>query len=98
MNVSPQVVDRPIPALNQDEVENDPARKEESASYSKLVSTFMRTDFDSTRKRVARRLQAARNSDDDVTRFLVEAALNRLREEGQFDSFEGALTDGSAAG
>ncbi len=97
MNVSPQVVDRPIPELNQDEVESDPERKAESASYSKLVSTFMRTDFDSTRKRVARRLQAARNSDDDVTRFLVEAALNRLREEGQFDSFESALSEGSSA-
>lgn len=78
-------------------IENDPERKAEAASYSKLVSTFIRTDFDSTRKRVARRLQAARDSEDQVTRYLVESALNRLREEGQFDSFQAALGDTAAA-
>jgi cell division GTPase FtsZ len=87
---------QPIPDVNPDEIDNDPERKAEAASYNKLVSTFMRTDFDSTRKRVARRLQAARNSEDGVTRFLVEAALNRLREEGQFGSFEAAISDTAA--
>lgn len=86
-----------IPDLNQEEVERDPERQAESASYVKLVSTFVRTDFDSTRKRVARRLQAARNSDDEVTRFLAEIALNRLREEGQFAAFEDALRDSVSA-
>jgi hypothetical protein len=80
-----------------EEVESDPERKAEAASYTKLVSTFIRTDFDSTRKRVARRLQAARNSEDEVTRQLVEAAINRLREEGQYDSFESALGDAASA-
>jgi hypothetical protein len=83
--------------VNRDDIENDPERKAEAASYSKLVSTFLRTDFDSTRKRVARRLQAARNSDDQVTRYLVETALNRLREDGQYASFESALGDTAAA-
>ncbi len=83
--------------VNPDDIENDPERKAEAASYNKLVSTFLRTDFDSTRKRVARRLQAARNSEDQVTRYLVETALNRLREDGQYASFESALGDGAAA-
>ncbi len=83
--------------VNRDDIENDPERKAEAASYSKLVSTFLRTDFDSTRKRVARRLQAARNSDDQVTRYLVETAINRLKEDGQYASFEAALGDTAAA-
>ncbi len=83
--------------ISAEELENDPERKAEAASYTKLVSTFIRTDFDSTRKRVARRLQAARSSDDEVTRKLVESALNRLREEGQYDSFESAIGDAASA-
>ena len=83
--------------VNAEDIENDPERQAEAASYNKLVATFLRTDFDSTRKRVARRLQAARNSDDQVTRYLVEAAINRLREDGQYASFESALDDAAAA-
>jgi hypothetical protein len=74
-------------------IEGDAERKAEAASYSKLVSTFLRTDFESTRKRVARRLQAARTSDDEITRYLAEAALARLRDEGQYAAYEDALND-----
>ena len=80
-----------------DDLDNDPERKAEAASYAKLVTTFMRTDFDSTRKRVARRLHAARTSDDEVTRYLAESALNRLREEGKFATFEDALGESATA-
>src|SRR5690606_12535210 len=34
----------------------DPHRQAEAASYQKLVATFLRTEFDSTKRRVARRL------------------------------------------
>jgi cell division GTPase FtsZ len=75
------------------DIEGDAERKAEAASYAKLVSTFVRTDFESTRKRVARRLQAARTADDEITRYLAEAAVARLREEGQYAAFEDALND-----
>jgi cell division GTPase FtsZ len=77
-------------------IDNDPERKAEAASYAKLVSTFIRTDFESTRKRVARRLHAARTAEDEITRYLAEAAVARLREEGQFAAFEDALNDSAA--
>lgn len=75
----------------------EPQRQAEAASYQKLVATFLRTEFDSTKRRVARRLDAARRSDDALTRDLAETALDRLREEGQLAAFEGVLRDGAAA-
>ena len=88
---------QPPESVSLDDLDNDPERKAEAASYAKLVTTFMRTDFDSTRKRVARRLHAARTSDDEVTRYLAESALNRLREEGKFATFEDALGESATA-
>jgi cell division GTPase FtsZ len=79
------------------DIEGDAERKAEAASYAKLVSTFIRTDFESTRKRVARRLHAARTADDEITRYLAEAAVARLKEEGQFNAFEEALSDTASA-
>lgn len=79
------------------DIEGDAERKAEAASYAKLVSTFIRTDFESTRKRVARRLHAARTADDEITRYLAEAAVARLKEEGQFTAFEDALSDSASA-
>ncbi len=72
-------------------------RQSEAASYQKLVATFLRTEFDSTRRRVARRLDAARRADDALTRDLAETALDRLREEGQLAAFEDILQDGASA-
>ncbi|HEX2729961.1 MAG TPA: hypothetical protein VHM70_00090 [Polyangiaceae bacterium] len=79
------------------DIENDADRKAEAASYAKLVSTFLRTDFESTRKRVARRLHAARTAEDEITRYLAEAAVARLKEEGQYTAFEDALNDSASA-
>jgi hypothetical protein len=70
----------------------DPDRKSEAASYAKLVATFLRTEFESTKKRVARRLDAARKSDDAKTRGFAERAIERIKSEGQGDAFEAALS------
>jgi hypothetical protein len=71
---------------------DDPDRKSEAASYAKLVATFLRTEFESTKKRVARRLDAARKSDDAKTRGFAERAIERIKSEGQGEAFEAALT------
>jgi hypothetical protein len=57
-----------------------------------LVATFLRTEFESTKKRVARRLEAARSSDDAKTRGFAERAIERIKSEGQGDAFEAALS------
>jgi hypothetical protein len=80
----------PPPAL----LPEDPARSAEMEGYYKLVTTFLRTEFDSTRRRVARRLEAVRASTDPVSRELVERALERVREAGQYASFQEALGEG----
>lgn len=72
----------------------DAHRQAEAASYQKLVATFLRTEFDSTKRRVARRLDAARRSDDGLSRDLAHTALDRLSEEGQLSAFEAILQDG----
>jgi cell division GTPase FtsZ len=74
----------------------DPQRQAEAASYQKLVATFLRTEFDSTKRRVARRLDAARRSEDALSRDLAFTALERLKEESQEAAFEAILTDGVA--
>jgi cell division GTPase FtsZ len=71
--------------------QDDSDRRSEAASYAKLVATFLRTEFESTKKRVARRLDAARKSDDAKTRGFAERAIERIRSEGQGDAFEAAL-------
>lgn len=75
----------------------DAQRQAEAASYQKLVATFLRTEFDSTKRRVARRLDAARRSDDALSRDLAFTALERLKEEGQEAAFEAILRDSVAA-
>lgn len=75
----------------------DAQRQAEAASYQKLVATFLRTEFDSTKRRVARRLDAARKSEDAVSRELADAALERLRQAGQMQAFEEVLEDNSVA-
>ncbi len=72
----------------------DPHRQAEAASYQKLVATFLRTEFDSTKRRVARRLDAARRAEDALSRDLAHTALERLSEEGQLSAFEAILQDG----
>lgn len=71
---------------------DDPDRKSEAASYAKLVATFLRTEFESTKRRVARRLEAARKSDDPKTRGFAERAIDRIKSEGQGEAFEAALS------
>jgi hypothetical protein len=71
--------------------QDDGDRRSEAASYAKLVATFLRTEFESTKKRVARRLDAASKSDDAKTRGFAERAIERIRSEGQGDSFDAAL-------
>jgi cell division GTPase FtsZ len=83
----------PPPAM----LPEDPARSAEMEGYYKLVTTFLRTEFDSTRRRVARRLEAVRTSNDAVSRELVERALERVREAGQYGPFQEALGEGPAA-
>jgi hypothetical protein len=80
----------PAPAF---ELPTDPLRVSEADGYNKLVSTFLRTEFDSTRRRVARRLDAARKSADATSKQLAERALERVRDAGQVQAFEAALTD-----
>lgn len=75
----------------------DPQRQAEAASYQKLVATFLRTEFESTKRRVARRLDAARRSDDALSRDLAFTALDRLKEEGQEAAFEAILRDNLSA-
>jgi cell division GTPase FtsZ len=75
----------------------DAMRQAEGASYQKLVATFLRTEFDSTKRRVARRLDAARRSDDALSRDLAFTALERLKEEDQESVFENILRDSVAA-
>jgi hypothetical protein len=72
----------------------EPHRQAEAASYQKLVATFLRTEFDSTKRRVARRLDAARRAEDALSRDLAHTALERLGEEGQLAAFEAILQDG----
>jgi cell division GTPase FtsZ len=74
----------------------DAHRQAEAASYQKLVATFLRTEFDSTKRRVARRLDAARRAEDALSRDLAHTALDRLNEEGQLSAFEAILQDGSS--
>lgn len=74
----------------------DAHRQAEAASYQKLVATFLRTEFDSTKRRVARRLDAARRSDDALSRDLAHTALDRLSDEGQLSAFEAILQDGAS--
>lgn len=69
----------------------DADRRSEAASYAKLVATFLRTEFESTKRRVARRLDAARQSEDAKTRAFAERAIERIRSEGQGDAFDDAL-------
>jgi hypothetical protein len=76
--------------------ELDAHRQAEAASYQKLVATFLRTEFDSTKRRVARRLDAARRAEDPLSRDLAHTALERLDEEGQLPAFEAILQDGSS--
>ncbi len=75
----------------------DAQRQAEAASYQKLVATFLRTEFDSTKRRVARRLDAARRSEDALSRDLAFTALERLKEESQEAAFEAILRDNVAA-
>lgn len=75
----------------------DPQRQAEAASYQKLVATFLRTEFDSTKRRVARRLDAARRAEDALSRDLAHTALERLAEEGQMSAFEAILQDANNA-
>jgi cell division GTPase FtsZ len=74
----------------------DAHRQAEAASYQKLVATFLRTEFDSTKRRVARRLDAARRAEDALSRDLAHTALERLNEEGQLSAFEAILQDGAS--
>src|SRR5690606_2932427 len=74
----------------------DPHRQAEAASYQKLVATFLRTEFDSTKRRVARRLDAARRAEDPLSRDLAHTALDRLNEEGQLSAFEAILQDAAS--
>ncbi len=82
-----------MPPLAEGEVD----RKAEAASYAKLVATFLRTEFESTKRRVARRLDAARRSEDEQTRTFAEKAIERIGKEGQMEAFEAALTENSTA-
>jgi hypothetical protein len=86
---------RYVPGTNEYN-ELDAHRQAEAASYQKLVATFLRTEFDSTKRRVARRLDAARRAEDPLSRDLAQTALERLGEEGQLSAFEAILQDASS--
>jgi hypothetical protein len=82
-----------IGGVNGGNDESDESNEAEASNYAKLVTTFLRTEFDSTRRRVARRLHEARNSEVPQTRKLAEAAIDRIRDAGQYGAFENALED-----
>jgi cell division GTPase FtsZ len=70
----------------------------ETVNYPKLATTFLRTGFESTRRRVAQRLSAALNSADLQHRKLAEQAIERIRAEGQYLAFQAASAEAASAG
>ena len=66
---------------------------DDPVQFEKLVTTFLRTNFESTKRRVARRIQSARDSKNTGQRRLADEAVERIRTEGRFDDFELALRE-----
>lgn len=59
--------------------------------FKKLVATFLRTDFDSTKRRVARRIKSAQDSTDPAERRAADEAVQQIRAEGRLEDYQSAL-------